>query len=58
MNMFESFEATGRMPEVGLHFLTGVLMGCVYYDMDRSYIETPSGRPEDFNAFKRRAKRL
>ncbi|CAK9070787.1 unnamed protein product, partial [Durusdinium trenchii] len=28
---------------VGLHFLTGVLMGCVYFDMETSYIEAPTG---------------
>ncbi|CAJ1376866.1 unnamed protein product [Effrenium voratum] len=28
---------------IGLHFLTGVLMGSVYYDMERSYIEPPTG---------------
>jgi len=28
---------------VGLHLLTGILMGCVYYDMELSYIQKPTG---------------
>jgi len=28
---------------VGLHLLTGLLMGCVYFDMEVSYIQKPTG---------------